>query len=256
MLSRLFRRFTGSASVPTLLHLTHAKAGSSWVTIVLRELFGENVAPRGTRIAEAKGGNLDQHVFEGGRIYPSMFMTREEVLAHPELNGCKRFVVIRDLRDTLAALYFSLKISAHSEDGGAAGELQDAILFENEEAGLLQTLDSRIARIAAIQKSWLNQGEIILRYEDLIENNFDLLRDAFIQRLALPVTESALSSAIRNAPEERGRRTGAIDWRNHFTPKVRERFAEEFGQTLIDAGYEKDLAWASEPSSTRSSAGL
>ena len=146
-------------------------------------------------------------------------------------------------------------MSAHSEDDGAR-ESQDSILVEDEEAGLLQTLDSRIPRIAAIQTSWLNQGEIVLRYEDLMENSFELLRDAFIRRLALPVTESALSRVIRNAPEERGRRTGGIEWRNHFTPKVRERFAEKFGQTLIDAGYEKDLAWAREPSSTRSSAGL
>ena len=255
MLSRLLRRFSGSAPMPTLLHLTHAKAGSTWITIVLRELFAEHVAPRGTRIAEASGGNLDQHVFEGGRVYPSMFMTREEVLAHPELNGCKRFVVIRDLRDTLAGLYFSLKMSVHSEDDGAR-ESQDSTLSDDEEAGLLQTLDSRIPRIAAIQTSWLNQGEIVLRYEDLMENSFELLRDAFIRRLALPVTESALDRVIRNAPEERGRRTGGIEWRNHFTPKVRERFAEKFGQMLIDAGYEKDRAWASEPSSTRSPAGL
>lgn len=256
MISRLLRRFTGGTPVPTVLHLTHAKAGSTWVTVVLRDLFPENVAPRGTRIAEASGGNLDQHVFEAGRVYPSMFMTREEVLAHPELNGCKRFVVIRDLRDTLAGLYFSLRMSARSDDDGAARENQDSVLSEDEETGLLQTLDSRIARIAAIQTSWLNQGEIVLRYEDLIENSFELLRDAFIRRLALPVTESDLSHTIRNAPEERGRRTGGIEWRNHFTPKVRERFAEKFGQTLIDAGYEKDLAWVREPSSTRSPAGL
>ncbi len=256
MLSRLLRRFAGGGRVPTLLHLTHAKAGSTWITVILHELFGESVAPRGKRVAEGSGGDLGQHVFETDRVYPAMFMTREEVLAHPELNGCKRFVVIRDLRDTLAALYFSLKMSAASEDAPPARELGNASRNADEEAGLFEMLDSRIARIAAIQASWLKQGEVVLRYEDLLENSFELLRDALIGQLALPISESALTRAIRTAPAERGRRTGAIDWRNHFTPKIRARFSEKFGQVLIDAGYEKDLAWAREPSSTQSPAGL
>ena len=248
MLSRLFRRFTGSGPVPTLLHLTHAKAGSTWITVILHELFGDAVAPRGARVAEASGGDLSQHVFAAGQIYPSMFMTRAEVLAHAELDGCKRFVVIRDLRDTLAALYFSMKLSAATSDAPF-----EIIQPENDEAGLLKMLEVRIARIAAIQSSWLKQGEIVLHYEELKENGFELLRDAFIHRLGLPVTENALAKAIRIAPAERGRRTGEIDWRHHFTPKVRERFAEKFGQVLIDAGCEKDHAWAF---STPSPAGL
>ena len=251
MFSRLLRRFTGSTAMPTLLHLTHAKAGSTWITVILHELFGENVAPRGKRVAETSGGDLTQHVFETGRVYPAMFMTRGEVLAHPELNGCKRFVVVRDLRNTVAALYFSLRLSATSD-----AESGNATLPDDDETGLLEVIDSRAAGIAAIQTSWQNQGEIVLRYEELIENGCDILRDAFIGRLALPVSESALTKAIRSAPSERGRRTGAIDWRKHFTPRARARFMEKFGQVLIDTGYEKDLAWAREPSTTQSPAGL
>ena len=241
MLTRLLRRFSGGGTpVPILLHLTHAKAGSTWITAILHELFGESVTPRGTRVAEASGGDLSRHVFEAGLVYPAMFMTREEVLAHAELNGCKRFVVIRDLRDTLTALYFSVKLSAVWENGPF-----EMSRNEDEEAGLLEMLNSRIARLAEIQASWLNQGEIVLRYEDLMENDFERLCDVLIRRLALPVSENALQNAIRAAPAERGRKTGGVDWRKHFTPKISARFAEKFGQLLIDTGYEKDLAWAS-----------
>lgn len=240
MLSRLLRRFAGRASVPTLLHLTHAKAGSTWITVILHELFGASVAPRGKRVAEACGGDLTQHRFEPGQVYPSMFMTREEVLAHDELNGSKRFIVIRDLRTTLAALYFSMKLSVNIEDAPF-----EIVQPESDEIGLLQMLETHITRIAAIQSSWLRQGEIVLRYEDLMENGYELLGDAFIRRLALPVSEHALSRAIRAAPAERSRRTGTIEWQKHFTPKISARFAEKFGPVLIDAGYEKDLAWAS-----------
>ena len=187
MFSRLLNRLTGKPAMPTLMHITHPKAGSTWVTVVLHELFRNGVAPRGRGVAEASGGDLAQHVFETGRVYPSMFMTRQQVLAHPELNGCKRFIVIRDLRDTLAALFFSLKMSIPSEGQGRANELRDALNERDEEAGLLYLLDARIADIAAIQASWVKQGEIVLRYEDLLENSFDLLRDALIGKLALPV---------------------------------------------------------------------
>jgi hypothetical protein len=246
------------------MHLTHAKAGSTWLTVVLHELFGGRVAPRGRKVAEATGGDLAQHIFEAGRVYPAMFMTRGQVLAHPELNGCKRFVVIRDLRDTMTALFFSLKMSRPSQGEDRGRDLRDALNECDEEAGLLHLLDARIADIAAIQSSWLKQGEIVLRYEDLIKNAHDLLRDAFIRRLGLPVSERVLARAIRSAPIERGtqrerpgeRKAGAVEWRNHFTPKIRDRFSAQFGQLLINAGYEKDLAWAGEPSSTPSSASL
>ena len=246
------------------MHITHPKAGSTWVTVVLHELFRESVAPRGRNVAGASGGDLAQHVFETGRVYPAMFMTRGQVLAHPELNGCKRFIVIRDLRDTLVALYFSLKMSLPSEDRSRGNVLLDTLNELDEEAGLLHLIDARIADIGTIQASWLKQGEIVLRYEDLLDNGFDLLRDAFIGRLALPVSESALIRAIRAAPIQRGaqaarlrgRKSGAADWRNHFTPKIRDRFSAQFGQLLIHAGYENDLAWAREPSSTQSPASL
>ena len=44
-----------------------------------------------------------------GRIYPTLYITREQFESvPPPLAG---FVVIRDLRDTLVSLYFSLKHS-------------------------------------------------------------------------------------------------------------------------------------------------
>lgn len=264
MLSQLLRRLAGGASVPTLLHLTHPKAGSSWIAAVLQELFGDKLAPRGRRVAEASGGELDRHVFVPGRVYPAMFMTRGEVLAHPELDGCKRFVVIRDLRDTMVSLFYSLKLAGAPELDGLATDLSNLIHSDDEEAGLLQVLDTRMAQIAEIQTSWFKQGEIVLRYESLLQNSVAVLREAFIRRLGLPISENELIRAINSAPGERGahaarsrgRKGGPVNWQNHFTPKIRKRFAEKFGEVLIDAGYEGDLAWAQEPVSTRLRAGL
>ncbi len=257
-LARWRTRLLGDPPVPTLMHLTHAKAGSTWINYLLQELFGSRVAPRGKLVAEADGGDLSKHVFEPGRVYRAMFMTREQFLAHPELREIKRFVVIRDLRDTLVSLYFSLKVSHPLDALGRTQKHRDALQKVGIEEGLVYLLEQQLPGAAAVQSSWLNQGECVLRYEDLLVNSFELLRDLFIARLALPVSEAALARAIRRTHFENvfqrklgeedvqshGRKGLPGDWKNHFSAEFRRRFAEKFGQLLIDTGYEKDTQWA------------
>jgi Sulfotransferase domain len=258
VLARVRCRLFGDPEVPTLMHITHAKAGSTWINDLLKDLFRRRVAPRGIWVAAARGGDLSKHVFEPGRIYRAMFMTREKFLAHPELREIKRFIVIRDLRDTLVSLFFSLKFS-HPVGSGVQTERHRVVLEElGTEEGLLHLLHRQLPGAAAMQASWINQGEILLRYEDLLENSFDLLRETFIGRLRLPVSEAALARAIRRRHFEKvfrrklgvedihshGRKGLPGDWKNHFTPEIRRQFAEKFGALLIETGYEKDLQWA------------
>ena len=250
--SRLF----GDPEVPTLMHITHAKAGSTWINNLLRELFRSRVAPRGKLVAANE--DLSKHVFEPGRVYPAMFLRREQFMAHPELHDCRRFIIIRDLRDTLVSLYFSLKIS-HPED--AQGQTRKHRLRLQEldlENGLLYLLREQLPGAAAMQSSWIGHDEMILRYEDLLEDGFERLREVFIDRLALPISESALARAFRRTHFENvykrklgdedvtshGRKGVPGDWRNHFTSEVRRQFAEMFGSLLIDAGYETNNRWA------------
>jgi lipopolysaccharide transport system ATP-binding protein len=247
-------RIFGAPKVPTLMHITHPKAGSSWITGILHELFGSRVAPRGRQVAEASGGDLDQHVFERGRVYPAMFMTRQQVLAHPELNGCKRFIVIRDLRDTMAALFIGMKYSPPYNSQGRARRLFERLNECSDEDGLMIVLDEQMAGIAALQASWAQQGEVLIRYEELFGNASDFLRDALIGQLGLPVTASAITRAFRRLPAERPQRASSArgpgdnaarcDWHSLFTPKVSRAFAERYGQLLIDTGYAGSLAWA------------
>ena len=35
----------------------------------------------------------------------------------------------------------------------------------------------------------------------------------------------------------------AGDWKNYFTPPVKEAFKRHYGSLLVDAGYESDLDW-------------
>src|SRR5687768_8387843 len=88
--------------VPSFFFIAHAKGGSTWVDGILRSLFGDAVAPR-------FGGNLKAFQFEEAKIYSACFMTRQQFQGYPEIQHCPRFVLIRDLRDTLVSRYFSMR---------------------------------------------------------------------------------------------------------------------------------------------------
>ena len=249
-------RLFGDPAVPTLMHITHAKAGSTWISTLLAELFPTRVAPRGKTVAADR--DLSRHVFAPGRIYRGMFLSRQKFLLHPELKDCLRFVVIRDLRDTLVSLYFSVKLSHPLDAGGRAPRHRAELQELGIEDGLLHLLEKELPGAARMQESWLGQGEIFLRYEDLLADGFPILRELFIDRFALPVSEPALARAFRRTHFEstyrrklgeedvtsHGRKGVPGDWVNHFTPAVRRRFAEKFGPLLIATGCEKDNTWA------------
>ena len=254
MITWLRKTLARDCEVPTLVHVTHAKAGSTWIDAVLREVFHDHVARRGRHVARDTGGDLASHYFEPGRIYPAMFMTREQFMDHPELHDVKRFIIIRDLRDTLVSLYFSLKNSQPLKSQSKTLELREKLSVINREDGLLYLLEVQLPGAAAVQSSWLNHDEIVLRYEDLIENAGHLLSETLIEDLEMPVSESAVARAVRRAGfkqrpgkediQSHGGLSMPGDWKNHFSETLRKAFAEKWGQLLIDTGYESDLAWA------------
>ena len=254
MITWLRKTLARDCEVPTLMHVTHAKAGSTWIDAVLREIFHDHVARRGRHVARDTGGDLASHYFEPGRIYPAMFMTREQFMDHEELRDVKRFIIIRDLRDTLVSLYFSLKNSQSLNSQSKTTELRNKLSAINREDGLLYLLEVQIPGAAAVQSSWLNREEIVLRYEDLVENPEELLRETLIEELEMPVSESAIARGVRRTGFKRqlgkedipshGSKSVSGDWKDHFSETIRKAFAEKWGQLLIDTGYESDLAWA------------
>jgi hypothetical protein len=249
MLSKLWKRDT----FPTLLHITHAKAGSTWVDGILRALFGKRVRPRGY-------GKADFSKPEG-MVY-SIFMARDEFLALPQLAEAKRFIVLRDLRDTLVSRYFSMRDSHKSDDPtGRVQKLREELRARSVEDGLVFTMeDAGMASTAHIQRSWLGSGEIILRYEDLIAEDVPLFTRLFVEQLALPVRAEDVERAVvanrfetvfqRKLGEEdtasHGRKGLPGDWRNHFTPRVAERFRELYGELLVSGGWEHGAEWATK----------
>src|SRR2546422_9223490 len=92
-------------------HVTHWKAGSQWLLAVLKDAFGAAVVqPR----------ELVKHAYatapSGGSVYPCCYLTQPEFFAVPAHPDARRFLVVRDLRDTLISRYFSLRYT-HNLNG-------------------------------------------------------------------------------------------------------------------------------------------
>ncbi len=230
-----------------LLHITHAKAGSTWVEGIMRALFKKRMVERGYKLP----------VFERGRVY-SIFMAREDFAKHPELATSRRFIVLRDLRDTLISRYFSIRNSHKPDPAGKIAAIRSRLLEMNEEDGLMEIMgDAGMEATARIQRSWMGSGEIVLRYEDLIANDVQLFTELFVEKLGLPVKAADVERAVisqrfdtlygRKPGEEdvmsHGRKGIAGDWKNHFTRRLAEHFHSRYGELLKGADYERDAKW-------------
>ena len=240
------------AKIPTIFHVTHHKAGSQWVHAILHTLAYHHLV-----LPELFSQHFLQKPIQAGKIYPTVYITYQQFHSVTLPSAYRRFVIIRDLRDTLISAYFSLKFSheiLHSHQALLRQKLQEM----NMEEGLIYLIDSWLISRAMMQWSWLAAGERLYKYEELLEHDEELFDEIFRKVCRLPVTRQQVREAVRiNRFEARtkGRPRGvedvhaherkgiASDWRNYFTPAVKDHFNRRYGSLLIATGYEKDFNW-------------
>src|SRR6266511_3269713 len=164
-----------SAGWPTLVHVTHWKAGSQWIHRILRGIASDRVIQ-----PENENAQFLRRPIRPAIIYPTVYVTKQEFdkTALPPFSA--RFVVIRDLRDTLVSHYFSVKIS-HTEDTPEIREWRSGLQALSNEDGLLRMLDfPDFQKSAAIQQSWQQSAEPLLRYEELIQQDEELIENLLL----------------------------------------------------------------------------
>jgi lipopolysaccharide transport system ATP-binding protein len=84
------------------------------------------------------------------------------------------------------------------------------------------------------------------------------LEQVLLERCELGVSKEFLRAAVRDTRFERlsgGRQPGqedpaahfrkgiAGDWRNYFTPRIKDAFKKRFDSLLISGGFETNRAW-------------
>ncbi|AOK52016.1 hypothetical protein WT15_21230 [Burkholderia stagnalis] len=223
----------------TVFHVTHWKAGSQWILKILRQLQPE-------RIVLPKVGERQFFIEEliSGKIYPTTYVTREQFLLRKPPANSRALVVLRDLRDTLVSSYFSARYS-HAVMSNELGNIRSALNELSEEDGLILLAEKWLPACASIHASWLQSDQKIIWYEDLLQNDVEILENALLRDCRIEVSRDLVRNAIvdnrfenLSAGRERGReeiynheRKGiAGDWENHFTAKVSARFNELYGR--------------------------
>jgi lipopolysaccharide transport system ATP-binding protein len=220
--------------VETILHISHWKAGSTWIRRILRQLEPDRFA----RPPIESWGDPFPATVPDGTIY-SCYATREQVTAAGLLEA-PRFVVVRDLRDTLVSAYFSFR-DTHTTSAIVA-PLRTRLQNRRFDAGMIYLMDEFLPRVVAIQRSWAD--EPVIQYEDLLTDDLAILRQTFAG-VGLEVQDERLDRAVRanRFRRQTGRRRGeeapehlrkgiAGDWRNHFTDRVSAEFEARFGDLV------------------------
>jgi Wzt C-terminal domain/Sulfotransferase domain len=237
---------------PTVFHLTHWKAGSQWIRKILAGVANGRVVPPAADQAQVR-----HHALQPGHVYPTVYLSKNclDKIALP--SNSRLFVVIRDLRDTLVSAYFSFRVS-HPIIDDTTLRVRQRLLDLDFEAGMLYLMNGFLAECADIQLSWLESDALILRYEDLLSRDVELLQHALIEHCGLPVGRERLRAIVevnRFAAVTGGRSPGQEDvsaherkgvageWRVHFTDRLRQAFKARFGGLLVSSGYERDLDW-------------
>lgn len=232
-------------------HITHWKAGSQWFRAVLKDAFG-------TAVVEQR--EMAKHAYETpgeqGRVYPSCYLKWQEFLVAPVPAKARRFVLIRDLRDTLVSAYFSLRFS-HK----VSGQIERHRWFLerwSQEEGLLHLMENWLVQSAWIQRSWLANGERVFKLEDFMAKPAETLGGVFREAWGLEASAVAVEGlAARHAfaRYSGGRAPGQEDlkshyrkgvpgdWRQYFTPPVTERFKAIYNDVLVLSGYETSRDW-------------
>jgi hypothetical protein len=249
------------AGNPAIIHITHAKAGSQWIRQILMSCVPDLVVPSAEQLSADPGQSpswqfLDQPIVPGA-VYPALYLPKDYMDRVEGSDLCRRFIVIRDLRDTLVSGYFSIRYT-HPTHMEHIVELRAQLESRTVEDGLIFLFDGFTDMCAAVQATWMESGVPMLRYEDLLLDDVNLLENVLLDHCGLPVTRALLRETIEAHRFQRlsgGRPLGQEDrsshyrkgtpgdWRNHFTPKVTDAFKARFGNVLIYTGYEKDNDW-------------
>jgi hypothetical protein len=268
---------------PTVFHITHWKAGSQWVMGVLFACVANRIVRPKVGIAQ-----FYEDPIVPGTVYPAVYVPRPHFQStlFPELDldvetyqpspsdGAEaknwynfvakkmpviKFLIIRDLRDAMVSLYFSLKVSHPVISENVAKGRQSLNEMDFEE-GFIHLLDTRAKNSVRIQHSWMpvcRKGDMLLiRYEDLIADEQTGFAK-IIEYCQIDIPPAKLEDIVNENSfrKQAGRKPGdedvsshyrkgiSGDWKNHCTDRIKAKFKEKFGQILIDTGYENDMDW-------------
>ncbi len=227
---------------PALLHITHAKAGSTWLQNIFMRALPKAQVPR--RIG-SEYGRIENQV---DTVYTAIFAYRSQMEELNLLQNNLHFFVMRDLRDTLTSRYFSERYS-HAATGNIPGR---RAIYQgmSDEEGLFTCFRDFAKNQIRIQESWLNSDSPVFKYETLFASKGEALFEIF-EQIGYQYDRAAFTRAIEKShfEKEYGRQPGDTDihshgrsglpgdWKRYVTPELEAFIESELKDHLILSEY-------------------
>ncbi|MDB6029270.1 MAG: transporter related protein [Verrucomicrobiales bacterium] len=235
----------------TFFHITHWKAGSQWMQVILDDLFGPLIIPAQYFELQVLGKPI-----ESGKLYTCVYLGKPEFDSLAFGGKHRQFVLVRDLRDTLISSYFSFR-NSHALSNTMMEKFRYVLTKVSTEEGIMYMMETWLGSCADIQRTWARSGERCYRLEDFMNSDSSHLRQLLESSFGISIDEARLKAVVaaRSFEKLAGRKPGSEDlnshyrkgvhgdWQNHFTPAIKDRFKYLFNDALVQTGYEKDANW-------------
>lgn len=236
---------------PAVFHVTHWKAGSQWVRSVLQAADPERLVPG----KDSPSWFFKDPIVPGG-IYTPVYATYQQFRQIiPESYNQRTFALIRDPRDAAVSWYFSLRYS-HPSEYETVSQTRQMLEKLDKQEGMTLVFKNYVRDLVEIQRSWLESGLKVFRYEDLLADQHEVFRQ-ILAYCDINLSERRQRRIVnrfsfkrrtwwrfgREDVKSHFRKGVAGDWKNHFDIELKQRFKTLYADALIRAGYEKNSEW-------------
>jgi hypothetical protein len=240
------------------------KSGTTWLEKMLASYpgFHSLLIPESTTYELRNGGSHDYdlpvNVFS--RFQDMLVVTKMHICGSPHNArllheaGMKYVILYRDLRDVAVSYHFYVRQTPWHPEYPVYKGL-------SIEEGLTTFADRLLIPYADWVRSWHQNRDpgmsLVVRYEEMLTDTAGILTRVaeHFELDSSPETIHDIVEAHSFKNLSGGRRQGkegtnsffrkgkSGDWRNHFTPGIKETYKELIGDFLIDFGYEEDYSW-------------
>jgi hypothetical protein len=254
-----------TSTYTNVYHCCIGRSGSQWMKRVLSDprVFrrsGLRVYTYQDRLpGRVDTRRLTERTFETPfpqrRIVTPLYLSFDNFQQLPKPSAYRAFFISRDPRDMVVSAYF---LRRNTDTLGNTSEDRDYLQSVPLERGLLYIIDRAEWRgVFDAFRSWSsssnNENVRLIRLEDMAGENGFFHMQALFSFCDFSLDRETLEQLLRDCSFDRlsgGRTRGRLDrsshyrkgvsgdWRNHFTPRVRDRFNEVAGDLLDLYGYE------------------
>ncbi len=266
-----FAKYGDQYSQPILFIAGLPKSGSTWVEKMVSSYDGyhEYLLPSVAKHEFQTGGSHDFEMPIGMFDKLTKMLVVTKMHSHGSLNNVEilkeakiNYVILhRDLRDVAVSYHFYVRNTPwHPEHHfHADSDVQEGLKIFCE-----RMLPQYVHWVRSWKKNADPNHSVQIRYEEMLENPVDSMTTIAklfnLDHSKQKIEQIVEQHSFKNMSGGRTRGEGADsqfarkgisgDWKNHFTPQLREQYGAVISDFLIETSDESDDAWVTEESMT------